>query len=128
MHLPDAKIQRQVFLEQSRAANKGTSGVQHLAGSTFSALARGPGDSAQVTDAGCYRDAVLSKCRAASPHLSADSQPFPTGPVAEIFPSFPERKNKPAFWREALLLVFTAGSHLSQEQSLLRTQQVQRAA
>lgn len=74
--LPDAKIQSQVFLEQSRAANKGTSGVQHLVGSTFGALARGPGDSAQVTDAGCYRDAVISECHAASLHLSADFQPL----------------------------------------------------
>lgn len=36
--------------------NKGTSGVQHLIGSTFSALERDPGDSAQVTNTGCYRD------------------------------------------------------------------------
>lgn len=40
--------------------------------------------------------------------------------VADIFPGFPERQNKPAFWREALLLVFTAVSHLFKEQFLLR--------
>lgn len=40
--------------------------------------------------------------------------------VVDIFPGFPERKNKPAFWREALLLVFTAVSHLFKEQFLLR--------
>lgn len=122
-----AETQRQLFLNSSRVVNKRSSGVPDLTGSMFSASGRDAGDSAQVTNPGCYRDThplQVQMDRSSMQGGFAASQgrqstiSYCSCKVAAIFPGFPSKKEQASFWREGPSLVFITISHLPLTRSL----------